>query len=119
MERFGIFKDDSYLSLIDNHWQPIWRNHLLSLAHLNHKDRKYDEGMFVYLFPSKNAICKKAVDSYIQHFKSYNELDKSYDKELSGFYPFYLEDFIDKLQDMCKEDWTKELSVRYLDNQNN
>ena len=115
MERFGIFKSDSYLSLINNQLQQMWLDHLLSLAHLNHKDRKYDEGMFVYLFPSQNIICKRAVDSYIQHFKSYNDIDKSYDKESCGFYPFYLEDFIDKLHDIYNEDWTNELSIRYLD----
>ena len=114
MERFGIFKSDSYYSLNNSDLQPIWRSHLLSLAHLKHKNKKYKEGMYVFLFPSENEVYKSEINSYIQHLKSYNGNDNSYNKDLSGFYPFYLEDFINKLQDLCDEPWTRELSIRYL-----
>lgn len=83
--------------------QQIWRDHLLSIATL----KDYDEGFFVFLFPSKNKECQQAVDSYVQQLKTDKE-------EINNFYPRHLEIFIDTLNQVCKADWTIELSKRYL-----
>ena len=83
--------------------QQIWRDHLLSIATL----KDYDEGFFVFLFPSKNKECQTAVNSYIQQLKTDRE-------EITNFYPRYLENFIDILKQVCKADWPVELSNRYL-----
>lgn len=81
----------------------IWRDHLLSIA----TKKDYKEGFFVFLYPSKNEACQTGVDLYKSHFISSDE-------ELTGFYPRYLETFIETLQQICDSSWVKELKERYL-----
>lgn len=83
--------------------QQIWRDHLLAIATI----KDYDEGCFVYLFPSKNIQCQNAIDEYI------SLLNQS-DEGKSMFLPRHLEIFIDTLRQLKREEWTKELQVRYL-----
>lgn len=81
----------------------IWRDHLLSIAHL----KDYDEGFFVFLFPKENTHCQNGINEYIKHLNSENE-------ELTGFYPRHLDDFIRTLRNIHNTEWTKELEERYL-----
>lgn len=81
----------------------IWRDHLLSLAHL----KDYDEGFFVFLFPKENSDCQNGVDEYQKYLISNVE-------ERSGFYPRYLDDFIKTLRNIHDVEWTIELEERYL-----
>jgi len=82
----------------------IWRDHLLSLAHLI----DYDEGFFVFLFPKSNIHCQNGVNEYKKYLISENE-------EETGFYPRHLDDFIRTLRKHHNTDWTKELEERYLE----
>ncbi|MDD2798003.1 MAG: hypothetical protein PHV20_05365 [Bacteroidales bacterium] len=98
-----IFCDGAIETLRKTPLSQIWRDHLLSLA----TRQLYDEGFFVFLFPSQNKQCQIGVDDYKKYISSDNE-------EKSGFYPRHLEDFISTLQDIINADWTNELRRRYL-----
>lgn len=80
--------------------QQIWRDHLLSIAHLRHKKEGFDEGFFIYLFPKKNVECQLAVSYYTMQFKTYNPTTATYDKNASGSYIRYQHDFIHKLKQL-------------------
>ena len=85
----------------------IWRDHLLSIAHL----KDYDEGFFVFLFPGANVQCQEGVNNYVKYLVSGNEKE-------TGFYPRYLDDFILKLRKIHDAEWTRELEERYLGTNN-
>ncbi len=98
-----VFKPNAIEFLTQIPLSQIWRDHLLSLAHL----KDYDEGFFVFLFPKENRHCQNGVDEYKKHLISENE-------EQTGFYPRYLDSFIQNLAEICNVEWTKELKKRYL-----
>lgn len=98
-----IFKPDSVKFLRQPPLSQIWRDHLLCIA--TRKD--YDEGFFVFLFPSKNAQCQKGVDEYKQYLAFDND-------EQNSFYSCHLEDFINTLITITDADWTHGLKRRYL-----
>jgi hypothetical protein len=81
----------------------IWRDHLLSLA----TKQLYDEGFFVFLFPKENKQCQEGVDKYLKLLTTNNE-------KVTGFYPRYLDDFIDTLTTISNAEWIKELKERYI-----
>jgi len=83
----------------------IWRDHLLSKATLQDYD---DEGFFIYLYPKQNKECDEGVKKYI-------ECLVSKDEEVTGFYPRYLEDFVDALEELDNSEWIKEFGRRYLE----
>ena len=99
----GIFKDACIDKLRHPPLSQIWRDHLLAIA----TKQDYDEGFFVFLFPSKNQPCPAGVDHYRKHLASDNE-------DQNGFYPRHLEDFIDTLTKVSDAEWIKELKKRYL-----
>lgn len=103
----GFYKPDYLLELRKKPIQQIWRDHLLSSAHLIHKNTKYDEGCFVYLFPKKNKECDIAVNKYLKCLSTQ-------DKRIIQFYPVYLEDFVNTLENLSSEDWIKDFKNRYL-----
>ena len=81
----------------------IWRDHMLSISLL----QEYSTGFFVFLYPSQNEQCQKGVDLYKKYLISTDE-------NITGFYPRFLEDFIDMLITLCPTEWTYELKKRYL-----
>ncbi len=85
----------------------IWRDHLLSIA----TKQDYDEGFFIFLFPSKNEQCQSGVDKYMACLQSADE-------DVSGFCPRHLEDFIEVLVETVNTDWAKELKERYVGSEN-
>jgi hypothetical protein len=97
------FKSDSIDSLSKVPVSQIWRDHLLSIA----TKSIYDEGFFVFLFPADNVQCQNGVDKYRRLLVSDNEAQ-------TGFYPRYLEDFIETLVEILPTDWTMELKDRYI-----
>lgn len=99
----GIFKTNRVDFLRQPPLSQIWRDHLLCIA----TRQDYDEGFFVFLFPSKNKQCETGIKEYQEHLSSKEEI-------VSGFYPRYLDDFIQTLDKIVQSDWTKELSNRYL-----
>lgn len=111
-----LFKEDSISFLKESPIQQIWRDHLLSISHLHHYNKKYDEGFFVYLFPNKNKDCENAVSKYIKQFKSFNDVSGKHDEFITGFYPRCLEDFMKKLIEINPAEWTNDLILRYFGN---
>ncbi len=99
----GLFKPDSVDLLRQPPLSQIWRDHLLSIA----TKQDYDEGFFVFLFPSKNKQCKDGIDEYMKFLVSDNEAQ-------SEFCPRNLESFIDTLVDITNTDWARELKQRYI-----
>jgi hypothetical protein len=103
----GIFRQNSFEALKSKPIQQIWRDHLLSIAHLKHKNKKYQEGFFVYLFPEKNTECEEAV-------KKYREQLITTDEEKTGFYILHLEKFVDIIINTKPLDWIHIFKKRYI-----
>ena len=99
----GLFKTGSVDFLRQPPLSQIWRDHLLCIS----TRQDYDEGFFVFLFPSKNSNCQKGVDDY-KHYLAFDN------DEQNCFYPRYLDDFIKTLTYISTADWIKELKLRYL-----
>ena len=89
----GLFKQNSIENLKAKPIEQIWRDHLLSISHVKHENKKYADGFFVYLFPKKNQQCQDAVDKYIQQFISFDTTTKKYDEQKTGFYIRHLKEF--------------------------
>lgn len=109
-----LFREGSIAILKHRPVQQIWRDHLLSIAHLTHENEGFDEGFFIYLFPKKNKECQLAVNKYVSLFESYDAESKKYNERQTGFYIRYLDDFIISLNQMVRKEWTWELIERYL-----
>lgn len=105
-ESSGIFRVGSVEYLKQPPLSQIWRDHLLCIS----TRQDYDEGFFVFLFPANNKHCQQGVDDYILHLASNNE-------EKNLFYPRYLDDFINTLINISRENWIFELKERYLGNE--
>lgn len=99
----NVFKPDAVEFLNKIPISQIWRDHLLSIAHL----KDFDEGFFVFLFPKDNIQCQKGVNEYKKYLASESE-------EQTGFYPRFLDDFIITLRSFIDSDWTNELQERYM-----
>ena len=106
-EAYGIFAPNVIETLRRPPMSQIWRDHLLSIALLRHADGKYDEGFFVFLFPSLNKQCQQGVDEYAKYLASDDE-------NVNGFCPRHLEQFIHTVADHYNTDWSNELRARYL-----
>ena len=99
----GKFKEGSIAQLRVPPLSQIWRDHLLSIA----TKKDYDDGFFVFLYPSQNKECDGAVKLYLEQLNTK-------DAEESGFYPRHLEDFLFTLHDLVETDWSQELIHRYM-----
>lgn len=113
-ENSGLFKEDSIELLRLKPLEQIWRDHLLSLAHLKHENKKYEEGFFIYLFPKENKQCQDAVDKYVKQFSSYDPTTKRYDECKTGFYIRHLKEFAIDLKNDCKDQWLEDFLERYF-----
>lgn len=101
--RWPFFKPNAIEILKKTPLSQIWRDHLLSIA----TKQVYDEGFFVFLFPSENTQCQIGVDNY-------KKLPISDYEDQTGFYARHLEVFIKSLRSLHDVEWTKELQERYL-----
>jgi hypothetical protein len=102
-DQSNLFKQDTLENLKMPPLSQIWRDHLLSIA----TKQDYDDGFFVFLFPSENKECQNGVDSYLLNLKTNDE-------KINGFYPRHVDDFILELQKMYDTEWVKELRERYV-----
>lgn len=84
--------------------QQIWRDHLLTLSmFISNKD--YYRGDFIYLYPSGNKECVKAITKYKETFLP--------DKE-SYFNPLIIEKFVEVLKKYSSEKWILDFEDRYM-----
>ncbi|SBV90817.1 hypothetical protein [uncultured Dysgonomonas sp.] len=102
----GIFYENID-ALKRKHIQQIWRDHLLSIAHVKESNQKYTEGIFVFLYPSENEQCQNAVNKYRAQLVSDKE-------DETGFCPRLLEDYIAAIMDITNDKWIKDLRERYF-----
>lgn len=103
-----IFKQESFENLKKSPLFQIWRDHLLSISLL--KNNLYEEGFFVFLFPKANEECYNGVQRYAEQLT----FPYKWQEEKTGFYWRFLDDFIDNLDKLVNQEWTKELKKRYL-----
>lgn len=101
----SIFKNSSIDKLCKPPLSQIWRDHLLAISVVKNKD--YEEGYFIFLYPKSNSQCEKGVRKYKEQLISDNF-------ETTLFISAYLEDYIYILNEIIHSDWTKELKERYL-----
>lgn len=100
-----VFVADSISKLKLPPLSQIWRDHLLAIS----LQKDYDEGFFVFLYPSQNKECQTGVENYKKCLASDDETQ-------NYFCPRYLDDFIDTLLKLTDKNWVKELKMRYLPN---
>lgn len=110
----GLFKQNSIENLKAKPIEQIWRDHLLSISHLKHENKKYADGFFIYLFPKNNKQCQDAVDKYIQQFISFDITTKQYDEQKTGFYIRHLKEFADDMKQVCIDQWISDFLHRYF-----
>jgi hypothetical protein len=60
----GCFEPGGLTRLRERPLQQVWRDHLLAGSLLLDVGAGYDEGVFVFLYPSENVRCLAAVEAY-------------------------------------------------------
>lgn len=110
----GLFKQNSIENLKTKPIEQIWRDHLLSISHLRHENKKYADGFFIYLFPKENQQCQDAVDKYIEQFISFDTTTKTYDEHKTGFYVRHLKEFATDMKQVCTDKWLIDFLHRYF-----
>lgn len=103
----GLFQEESFKILEQLPAFQIWRDHLLSVAMCKAFPEKYDEGIFLFLAPYSNQNCRDGVDAYKDLLLKPEGVD-------SHFCHAWLEEYIETLDTVFNEDWTKEMKKRYL-----
>lgn len=97
---------------LDNFKKPplfqLWRKHLLSLSIL--KNKLYEEGFFLFLFPYGNDECYTEANIY----RAQQKFPYRWNEHQTGYYWRFLQDFIENLDKLVNQTWTTELKERYL-----
>ena len=103
----GIFLEESFKKLEKLPAFQIWRDHLLAVSMLKAFPEKYDEGVFLFLAPYSNKNCRDGVEKYSNLLLKNEGVD-------SQFCHAWLEEYIEALDEVFDEDWTKDIKKRYL-----
>lgn len=106
----GLFAETNYGELERLPAFQIWRDHLLAVSMCKAFPEKYNEGVFLFLAPYSNKNCRDGVKNYR------NLLLNSDDCINSHFCNAWLEEYIDTLDKVFDEEWTKDMKARYLGN---
>lgn len=102
-----IFSPDDFERLEQLPQFQIWRDHLLAVSMLKAFSDQYDEGVFMFLAPYSNKLCREGVTGYVQFLQKPEGLE-------SHFCHAWLEDYIEMLDLVFDADWTKDMLKRYL-----
>lgn len=106
----GLFAETSYEELEQLPAFQIWRDHLLTVSMCKAFPEKYDEGIFLFLAPFSNKNCRDGVEKY-------KNLLLNPEVSLDSHFCYaWLEEYIDTLDKVFGEDWTKDMKSRYLGN---
>lgn len=106
----GLFAETSYEELEQLPAFQIWRDHLLAVSMCKAFPEKYDEGVFLFLAPFSNKNCRDGVEKY-------KNLLLNPEVSLDSHFCYaWLEEYIDTLDKVFGEDWTKDMKIRYLGN---
>ena len=82
--------------------QQIWRDHMLAGVHKI--QNKFDEGIFVFLYPEKNIHCSEAMGKY-----------KKCLTNTDTFLEWTIESVTDQVKQATKSSWIDSFTNRYLD----
>ncbi len=106
----GLFAETSYEELEQLPAFQIWRDHLLAVSMCEAFPEKYDEGVFLFLAPYSNKNCRDGVEKY-------KNLLLNPEVSLDSHFCYArLEEYIETLDKVFGEDWTKDMKIRYLGN---
>ena len=106
----GLFAETSYEELEQLPAFQIWGDHLLAVSMCKAFPEKYDEGIFLFLAPFSNKNCRDGVEKY-------KNLLLNPEVSLDSHFCYaWLEEYIDTLDKVFGEDWTKDMKIRYLGN---
>ncbi len=100
----GFFDLSHLEKLKERPIQQIWRDHLLTLS-LFISNQDYQRGDFIYLYPSENTECVKAIENYEKTFLPNKE---------NYFKPLTIEKIVEVLKKNSTEIWINEFEDRYL-----
>ena len=103
----GLFKAEDFEELEQLPLFQIWRDHLLAVSMLDAFTDRYDEGIFLFLSPYSNKLCRDGVNRYVEILQKEEGTD-------SHFNHAWLENYIDTLHTVFDADWTKDMRARYL-----
>lgn len=104
----GLFAETSYGNLEQLPAFQIWRDHLLAVSMCKAFPEKYDEGLFLFLAPYSNKNCRDGVEKY-------KKLLLNPDAGIDTHFCYaWLEKYIETLDKVFDEDWTKDMKKRYL-----
>ena len=104
----GLFPERSFIELEQLPAFQIWRDHLLAVSMCKAFPEKYDEGVFLFLAPYSNKNCRDGVEKYKKLLLT---PEASID---THFCYAWLEEYIETLDKVFDEDWTKDMKKRYL-----
>ena len=82
--------------------QQIWRDHML--AGIHKIQNKFDEGIFVFLYPEKNKHCSEAMEKYKRCLTS-----------TDTFAEWTIESVANQVKQATDDDWIDLFTDRYLD----
>jgi hypothetical protein len=99
-KRMECFRED-LKPLKQSPLQQIWRDHLL--AGITRIVDKYDDGLFVTLYPKDNTHVSKALSAYRTHLT-----------DADSFASWTLEDFVASLRSYSNAPWIAAFTDRYL-----
>ncbi len=104
----GLFAETSFGELEQLPAFQIWRDHLLAVSMCKAFPEKYDEGMFLFLAPYSNKNCRDGVEKY-KNLLLNPEVGID-----THFCYAWLEEYIETLDKVFDEEWTKDMKTRYL-----
>lgn len=103
----GLFADKNFGELEKLPLFQIWRDHLLAVSMCKAFSEDYDEGVFLFLAPYSNQKCRDGVKMYTDLLLKSEGVD-------SHFCHAWLEEYIETLDKVFDEGWTKDMRTRYL-----
>ena len=104
----GLFAETSFGELEKLPAFQIWRDHLLAVSMCKAFPDKYYEGVFLFLAPYSNKNCRDGVEKY-------KNLLLTPEASIDAHFCYeWLEEYIETLDKVFDEDWTKDMKKRYL-----
>tara|TARA_B100000745_G_scaffold283496_1_gene217585 strand:+ start:90 stop:854 length:765 start_codon:yes stop_codon:yes gene_type:complete len=95
--------DEGFLKELEKQpLQQIWRDHML--AGIHKIQNKFDEGIFVFLYPEKNTHCLEAMEKYKRCLTS-----------TDTFAEWTIESVANQVKQATDDDWIDLFTDRYLD----
>jgi len=99
----GCFKPDLILGLRREPIEQLWRDHMLAGSMLLDTSAGWESGLYVFLYPEDNKVCRAAVQLYREHLSDARTFDA-----------VTLEAVVAAIEAETDAAWIRELRARYL-----